>query len=215
MSCEEHEIAIERRLAGDLDPAGERALEAHLATCAECRGWAERARDLERALRAPRREVDWRRLERRVLASERKERRAPLLAALVAIALVVAAAGRQSPSLAWLAAGVALNVPWSWLRRRARAVASAAEGDRRGQLLATWRAELARRRRGLASGALLALFLALWWAAAAVPGLAERVGATPRPGLSMAMAAVFGVLACWWGIVRRGRLARELAELGA
>lgn len=215
MSCEEHEIAIERRLAGDLDPVGERALEAHLATCADCRGWAERARGLERALRAPRRELDWRRLERRVLALERKERRAPLRAALLALALVVVAVGRQSPWLAWLAAGVALEVPWSWLRRRARAVASAAEGDRRGQLLSTWRTELERRRSGLVVGALLALFLGLWWVAAVVPGLAERIGATPRPGLGLAMAAVFGALAYWWGIVRRGRLARELAELGA
>ena len=52
MNCDAIETLIQLRLDGALDPAGARALDAHLAGCPACRRSAAAFADLERALRA-------------------------------------------------------------------------------------------------------------------------------------------------------------------
>ena len=66
--CEERQIAVERRLHGDLGDAEVAALEAHLQDCAACRDYLLAARAAEAAMseqvRAELQEVDWERVKR-------------------------------------------------------------------------------------------------------------------------------------------------------
>src|SRR5262249_20605815 len=50
--CNDHEVEIEKRLHGALEPDRVAALEAHLADCATCRAFERGARKMEEAIRA-------------------------------------------------------------------------------------------------------------------------------------------------------------------
>jgi hypothetical protein len=80
MTCDDFQIAIERRLHGDLGDAGAAPLDRHLSSCQACRSYEAAARRTEVAMgaraEAVLREVDWgqvqeglRRYRRRVLRS--------------------------------------------------------------------------------------------------------------------------------------------------
>src|SRR5512138_1511470 len=72
-TCEEHEIAIEKRRHGALAAADTAALDAHLASCAACRAFEATSRRTEDAMAAMASEalgeVDWARVERGVRSS--------------------------------------------------------------------------------------------------------------------------------------------------
>lgn len=87
--------AIEQCVENELDAAQRRALEAHLAVCAECRVRLARAHRLTVTLRALPREQPARalaaRIEARVVQEQTRRARLPFVAAATLIALFVAA----------------------------------------------------------------------------------------------------------------------------
>ncbi len=93
--CDEQQIAIERRLHGDLGTAEAAALDAHLRACQACRAYEAAARATEATMseqmEAVLRNVDWERV-RRQARSHRSFKLEDLAVSAVGVAAIVGAA---------------------------------------------------------------------------------------------------------------------------
>jgi hypothetical protein len=215
--CDLQQIAIERRLHGDLGDAEAAALEAHLQGCADCRGYLAQARATEAAMgeqvQAMLQGVDWEKV-RRSAARQRFFWKEEVVATAGGLAAVVAAtawllpAKARAPGLAFVVATAVLALVLVALRARAHARGLGERADPI-ELLAAWRTGI---RRDLTS------WRRMLWLYLVVPaGLAVAI-AIDWPDLSglpffIGLAAVSAALAAYDLLVRLPRVRRELADL--
>lgn len=137
LTCEETEVALERRLHGALHPEEEPALAAHLSGCPACRAYERTGRDAEVAMRAVAAEavrgMDWERVRAGVRRGQRGYWLEQWVAPVVAVLAFVPLAVRGSPPWVWLmVAGVTLPLcarMFSQARARLRVAHEAARTD--------------------------------------------------------------------------------------
>lgn len=145
-SCDDHEIEIEMRAAGALDPADTTRLETHLAGCADCRAYLSRKRQQDDALAAraaSEATIDWTRIRGKVERTVESYRRGVVqwllflpITFLATLGLTTLAGMPVSPLL--LAVGFGgMTVMTAWLQRRklAQLRALAAQSD----VIGAWR----------------------------------------------------------------------------
>lgn len=216
MTHEAAEIAIGMRQHGALDAAGCAELDAHLASCASCRAFAQTTLDLESKMQAHTlaelSHINWTNVEAR-LARIRDENRHLVpraAAAMVGFVLVLAwIYDLQTAVLggllgAGICAGFAVMV-----RRRRRELARAA--DSQGELLAFYRAQVARGLENTRAGRWFLPAMALLWLAI---GIAQAVSGHPAKQVIYQLA--IGVFLAGWSVQTwrdHARLVRERAEL--
>ena len=218
--CEEIGILLEKEQAGELTDEERRRLEAHLASCSDCRTAREGLEALAGALALPDPppEAGWSDLKARLEAMQRRERRglaAGMIGAAVFGAAVIGLRGWLTgrgldPFGVGIGVGIALAIAVSvgtawWTVRRLRAIPPGED------LVAAIRARLLRRLRALrffaiglpAYALLLVVFIRpdLWGEGAA--GWVLRIG----------FVAVMSLLALYGWFVKRPRLVRELRGL--
>jgi anti-sigma factor RsiW len=216
--CDLQQIAIERRLHGDLGDAEAAALDAHLQTCAACRDYLLAARGTEAAMneqvQAVLHEVDWERV-RRSAARHRAFWREDFISNAAAVAGAALVGW-------WLVPAEKLQGRWPWLlgaalaaialtaiiaRERSRGLEADADPF---ELLAAYRIrirrDLTRWRRQLEIYAILPVV------ALATIGFPHWPGAAALPYL-LGTSAVVGVLAAYDLLVRLPRARRALADL--
>lgn len=215
-SCEEHQIDLDRRAHGALDDAEGAALDAHVAECDACRGYAALARDVDAGLRAASdgaaRVARWERIEARLEARARRMRRARWLVptALLGAAAFAHAIGLPLRAALVMAAGalvvtaLARRLSSRWLAALERA--SLGEGGLVAFSRAEVEAELRAARRG--SVALVAL-------AAAQVGVVEGLGVRRELDRALVLggAALLVLTAVQLAFVEAPRLRREREEL--
>lgn len=218
-SCDDFEVAVEQRLHGALDAAGAARLADHLSSCAGCRAFETRSRELEDAMRthAARMsdEVDWKQLgesldrwRRQLLGGTWKG----LAAIFLSVPFLALAFGYEVGGLSGLVSGIIGGltvVVWGRIAAR-RAIAEARQAERAsGQLLLFMRGQLDKLIRLEKQNALVLPFLAL------LPlygPLSREITPWSLFGAAMLMVLMVG-LALRSRFIVLPRLRRERAEL--
>lgn len=219
MRCEDAEQLIERR---QLEPALPELAElsAHLADCADCRGYAELVGASSAALRGAaaeaQRATTWPDVEQRVQASLQADRRAPArmaVAAVVLTALIGWAAGADAGIGAAILGGLILIAAVAERRRRAAEVLSASESP--GELLALYRSGLTRHRRRLAWTTAIELSMGTMLTCLVAVVIHAGDGRMPTRQLVFYAAWAAFLLGCgvYHLLIARPRLRAELAQL--
>lgn len=220
--CEAHEIALERRAAGDL-PGNEVAeLEAHLAGCATCRRYAQQMERIQAMIQTSNATVDttrtWRRVNKYVVRREEQTNRKltrylPLGMAFMSVTLVLSLIEGQD-SMTLFATGFMIASVWHlWvLIARQRKLQRLVDSPR--DVLTLVRRELTLKQVLTVSGALLALLLGSTWLGtglAVSPAWMPTFGYHDAGPFYLVMAAVFFAYAAYLALVSWPRLRRESA----
>lgn len=221
--CEPHEIALERRAAGDLPEDEARALEAHLAGCPACADHARRLERMETMIADTNATVDprrsWSRVNAYVIRREEKMHRAMrrnLPIALVSGTLVLVlslATGRYS--LTFFALGGVLTVLLQIVVQLQRQRSFRAIAESPADVLTVARRELVMRRLLVRSGAFLCAVLATLWIGTGLespPSWLPTLGYDAGGPFCFGMGAIFVAYAVYLLAVDLPRLRRELAE---
>jgi len=221
--CEAHEIALERRAAGDL-PGNEVAeLEAHVAGCATCRRYARQVERMQAMIQTSNATVEttrtWRRVNKYVVRREEQMNRKltryiPLGMAFMSVTLVLSLIEGQD-SMTLFATGFMIASVWHlWvLIGRQRKLQRLVDSPR--DVLTLVRRELTLKQVLTGSGALLTLLLGLTWlgtALTAPPVWMPTLGYHDAGPFTFVMAAVFFAYAAYLALVAWPRLRRESAS---
>lgn len=103
MTCDDFQIAVERRLHGDLGEAEEALLERHLSSCEACGAYAARAREVEASMAKSASEalanVDWNRAERGIREGMAAATRGVVASVIGGVFMVVLAWATRGPAL--------------------------------------------------------------------------------------------------------------------
>ena len=216
-TCEEFEIAIERRLHGALEEPAGRALGAHLSHCESCRAFEGMARRTEGAMTATANEalqgIDWSKVEAGIRL-RRRDLRSGLLAAVITSAALVALLSWGIPPPAGRAA-YALSLAWklgaicaTYLILASVSAWRLARTTARGELLELHRRMLRLRVRTVSL---------LRWVVFALPLISLRHFFVPQPPKRLAvyltLSAFLVLFALYAQFVALPRARREQAEL--
>lgn len=213
-TCEEHEIAIEKRRHGALPAAESAALDAHLASCSACRAFEATSRRTEDAMAAMASEalgeVDWARVERGVRSS--MARLVTAFAVMVSMVLALGALawwtapapGRDDATLGFaIGAGLVLAVFATVAAVKTRTMLRLERGP---EMLAWLRRDRARRLRVLRLFAFVGPLIAIAYGSRAL-------GGSSKGALWAASAAVVAAGWAFATFVKLPRLRREVADL--
>jgi len=222
--CETHEIALERRAAGDLREREVRELEAHLADCSSCQSYARAVTRMKTMIETSDANVrasrTWPRVNAYVVSQEERMRRKVTrtipIGMLFAAILLLTSLFQGGTWITLFSSGflLACAATLAGILLRRRELRSLA--DRPGDLLALMRREHARTRVLATAGALLALLLGVLWLGTGIespPAWMPAFGHRTRPSFAFGVAALLIGYAGWVVLVVLPRLRREAAEL--
>lgn len=211
-TCDDFQIAVERRLHRDLGEAEGRELELHLPSCPACRAYEATARQIEGVMNERMaeilRETDWSALNRKVsgyrrwVAEELVVAAIGVLATFVAVLVLPKPSGRIVRPAQVMLLVLAILAAQAWWRTRGL------DGSDPTELLGSWRGRIRREVRWwkwslwLHPAALLYLAAAGWRDPRLLPVLAAV-------GLVVVAAAAYDLL------VRLPRVRREWSDLEA
>jgi hypothetical protein len=222
MSCDEFEIAIERRARGALTPEENAALSAHLAGCESCRRFESSlsaiTQSLQRHGAAEMGGIDMgqirKKLDKEILGKRNVITKMAMLVGSMLGTHWLMAAVRSTPGpVDWLSPSIsalsACVFVWWFSRQQARQAAAAIRGEQ-GDMLSFWRGILDKRLRTLRWMSWIAPLSVLLTVAAAnllAPGHVRR----ELPGLIILV--ILAIAATIWARVAVARTQRELASL--
>lgn len=222
-NCEQFELALERRAAGELTSERHSALRAHLESCVSCRVYAHTMQRTETMIRDANAAVaardTWQLIHRHVERREREGARlrkrlrwgAFLMGMLFCVATLTGAGWLRLFSVGAL---VTCVLELALLPLRDRRVLRLARAD--ADLLLLLRREARWRLVWAMIGVLTAVgFSVVWYAAsqASAPGWVLRTTGNPGRPLALAMAGGFLLLAAYFLFVTMRRALREHAAL--